>query len=465
MSNIEEEVCAALEVWDKEPSVVQIEKDERTTTTTSRELSEQIEEIAKRLYGWGIREKYLVPIFLRNSTDFIKIFLSLLRIKAIPVMVKMEYRTMELAEVFCNAQPEAIIAEKEHLRFLKPYLQNTLVIARAENRLSLEQSADHLQSRKDIPDDIASINYTDRGYGYPLGVMISHAQYLHGARVLQDTLKGAAGEKMLVILPMAHIFTIIGCILAPLLYGITSVVVDTMHPRRLFQYIRDFQIEHITSVPEIYELLYRLRDPTLDLPSLKVFVSGGSLLTPDNYANITEAFSVDLLHGYGLTEFTPVSGNIRHEARPGTVGPLCDQVECRIDALTPDGVGEIMIRTPHETGVYYRRVHESNEAHRDGWFRTGDLGFIDQGHLVFKKELKNTRKINGNLVDLEEVCRAIRLDNDVAEARVEWDNNSLVADLAVNKGIDFDEKTKWLKSSLRGILAEYKVPRRFNKLS
>jgi long-chain acyl-CoA synthetase len=269
---------------------------------------------------------------------------------------------------------------------------------------------------------------------------------------------------MLIILPMAHIFTLVGCIFAPLLHHMTSVIVDTMHPRLLFQHIRDFRIEHVTSVPEIYELLYRLHDPAIDFSSLKVFVSGGSMLTPESYANLTRAFSIDLLHGYGLTEFTPVSGNRRNEARPGTVGPLCDQVTCRIDAPASDGSGEILIRTPHETGVYYRRPRESEESRRDGWFCTGDIGRMEDGHLVFVKELKNTRKINGNLVDLEEIARAIRLDTDVAEARVGWEKNSLFAHLALSRHIDFNEKTKRLKSSLREILAEYKIPRQFNAL-
>ena len=194
----------------------------------------------------------MVPIFLNNSTDFIKVFLSLLQIGAIPVLAKLEYRTLELQEIFLNAQPEAVITEREHLPHLKPHLENLIVIARSDDRLALVQASDVKKAREDIPDEVASINYTYRGYGYPLGAMISHAQYLHGAMALQERLQGTAGEKMLVILPMAHIFTMVGCILAPLLFRMTSIIVDTMHPRFLFQYISDYRIEYITSVPEIY---------------------------------------------------------------------------------------------------------------------------------------------------------------------------------------------------------------------
>ena len=462
--HIGEEIAHALCGWGDAPVCLQENQARGITATTSREFSQRIRETTSQLRAWGIREKYLVPILLGNSTDFITVFLSLLRIGAIPVLAKLDYRTLELNEIFNNAQPQAVIAEQGHLRFLKPYLQNAIVITRAENKFSLAQSAEGLEPREDVPDDTASINYTYRGYGYPLGAMISHDQYLHGARVLQDGLQAEAGEKMLLMLPMTHIFTIVGCILVPLLNRTTIVVVDTMHPRLLFQYIRDLRIEYVTSVPEIYELLSRLRDHAVDLPSLRVFISGGSVLPTVGYEGIKSAFSVDLCHGYGLTEFAPVSGNRRHEARAGTVGPLCDQVKCRIDASAPDGSGEILIKTPRETGVYYRRPRESEEAHRDGWFRTGDMGRFDEGHLVFLKELKNTRKINGNLVDMEEVSCAISLDKDVENVQVGSDNNGLFARLALSRRVDFNEKKRRLNSSLREILAEYKIPKRLSVL-
>ena len=459
---VERNINTALSDWGNTPVFLEVSQARGVKTITSLEFSQRIIDAASQLRSWGIRERYLVPVFLGNSSDFITIFLALLHIGAVPVMAKLEYRTLELDEIFTNARPQAVIAEKEHLAFLKPYLQNTIVITRAEGGFSLTQAAEALKAQEDVPDNIASINYTYRGYGYPLGAMLTHAQYLHGARVLQDGLHGKAGERMLSILPMSHIFTIVGCILVPLLYRMTTVIVDTMHPRLLFQYIRDFRIDYVTSVPEIYELLCRLRDPAVDLSSLKVFISGGSSLNPDAYANIKQAFSVDLCHGYGLTECTPVSGNRRYETRQGTVGTLCDQVACRIDSPGPDGIGEILIKTPHMTGLYYRRPRESAEAHCDGWFRTGDTGRLDGGHLVFEKELKNTRKINGKLVDIEEVSRAIRADSDVADVQVGWENNSLSARLALSRRIDFAEKTDGLRTTLRTTLAEYKIPRRFS---
>jgi long-chain acyl-CoA synthetase len=350
------------------------------------------------------------------------------------------------------------------LKFLNPHLAGVLVIARENGSLMRLQSGDYARPRTEPPAELASINYTYRGYGYPLGAMVTHEQYLHGARVLQDGLQGRRGERMLTMLPMAHIFTLVGCILVPLLYGMTCVIASLMNPRRLFERVSELGIEYITSVPQILALLARTRDPSDDLSCLKAFVSGGCSLEPADYQSIREAFCVELLHGYGLTEFTPVSRNMRGQARPGTVGPVCDGVDCRIDGPSPAGVGEILVRAPRTGCTYLNRPLESAQALRGGWFRTGDLGRFEGDHLVFAEELKRTRKVNGNIVDLEEVSRAIRLDREVEEVLVSGEGGELVARIALSGRIDFREKVKQLKSSLRQAIAEYKIPKRMEAL-
>jgi len=166
----------------------------------------------------------------------------------------------------------------------------------------------------------------------------------------------------------------------------TSVIVDTMHPRLLFETIRTSGIEYVAAVPEIFQLLFRLYEPSLRLPSLKAFVSGGNILTSEDCASLQEAFQIEVLHGYGLTEFTPVSGNARSETRLGTVGTVCDDVQCCIDKSGTDRVGEVLIKTPHKTGVYYHRLRESNEARtNDGWFKTGSRG----RSTLFESQMKD----------------------------------------------------------------------------
>jgi len=459
--NVWDAIGEVLTGWGGTDCLLELHPGSGVIHASAPQLRREVSDLALQLSSWGIRKRHLVPLFLNNSIAFVQAFLALLKIGAVPVLVKMDYRRLELEEVFRNAEPQAVLAEKHHLPVLQPFLnERMIVVGKSAERLELAQSAEGLPPPEDIPEEIASINYTYRGYGYPLGAMVSHSQYLQGAKILQEHLQGRRGEKMLVILPMAHIFTLIACILAPLLHGLTGSIALTLHPRLLWGFIRDFRIDYITSVPEIYEMFCRLREPSIDLSSLKAFVSGGSRLAGDSYDKIRSAFSIDLLHGYGMTEFTPVSGNVRGQARNGTVGPIGRGLECRIASPLSDGVGEIQIKAPWITKRYYRRPGETKEAFLEGWFRTGDLGRLDGEHLVFVRELKNTRKINGNIVDLQELSRALRMDPEVAEAEITWEQDALVARIATRARIDFKEKSQKLKTFLRGNLAEYKIPKR-----
>ena len=390
-----------------------------------------------------------MTLILDNSIDFIVIFLALLQIDAVPVPLKPEYRQLELDEIFNNSRPCAVVVEQHYLGTIRGYLEKLTVISRGTGGFRLEKTASDGSGTPVANEETASLNYTYRGHGYPLGAMIPHGQYLHGARVLQEGLQSSPGESMLSNLPMSHIFALVGCMLVPLLYRMTAVIARTLHPRHLFAMIAEHDVQYMTAVPEIYMLLHRLKDPALKLPMLKAFVCGGSLLTMQQYESLREAFGVEVLHGYGLTEFAPASRNMRGQARAGTVGPLCHGVQGRIYSPDGQGNGEIALKAPCMTREYYRRASETREAFREGWLMTGDLGRFDQGHLVFVRELKNTCKINGTMVDLEEVRRAILLDREVSEAAVAKEGNALTARIGVGSRIDLEQKARALAQQLK----------------
>ena len=424
------------------------------------EVGEEIAETSRALERWGIRQGQIVFLFLNNTADVPILFFALHRLGAIPAPLSLDYRSLELDEIFSNAQPQAVICEKEHLSTIAQYLGGKAVIEKRSGRLNLIQEPKRNQNPSGLDPDIAAILYTYRGYGFPLGALISDHQLLHGAEVLQEGLQGAAGERMLVMLPPHHIFTIVGCYLVPLCYKMTAVISETVNPRRIFQLIAEHRIANITAIPELFALFARLRHIGGRLPSLKAFVSGGSLMTVDTYENIRNAFDVQILHGYGLTELAPVSRNIRHLARPDTVGPICRGAECRIINPDKNGTGEIAIRSPFLFRGYYRQPMPTEEAFHDGWFLTGDIGRIEQGHLIFIREMKKTCKVNGKIVDLEEIRRALVCCPNVREAEVARLEGTIVAKVRPFTGIFDQSQALSIKSYLPNVMAAYKIPKR-----
>ena len=452
---IHEEVLRSLANWGKHPAIIEIAPGKPDRLLTAADLAQDIKDLTAYLQKAGIRAGTPTALFLQSSVEFIEHFLALSRLGAVSILSKLEYRKLENEEIFANSKPQALIVEKQFLTAISGYVRDQTVITQDNGVLQIAQAADRDLMPAEVDPDIASINYTYRGYGYPLAALIPHVQYLHGARVFQELTQGSPGQKVLSSLPMSHIFTIVGCLLVPLLNRMTVVIARTIQPRLLFKAISEYHIDNVIAVPEILGFLARLKDPELILTSLKLLVSGGSVLSEGDYCLLQQVFGVEVLHGYGLTEFAPVSGHIRGKARAGTIGPPTREIEARIDSQ-----GEILIKSPYLFRGYYRRPAESQGVLRDGWFCTGDLGRFDGEHLVFVHEKKKTCKVNGSLADLEEIRQAILLDPDIAEAEVLFEGGDIVARIVPGSGQVLQQKGVNLAKSLKGIIADYKIPKR-----
>jgi len=461
---ITDKVFQSLDTWGDHPAYIELLPGKAPVYTSAKQLREQINEGKKFLQNSGIKKNHVVASFLGNSVDFVSIFLALMDIGATPIPINLAFRKIELDEIFLNSEPHAIIAEEQFLPIVAPYLKEKLVILRSNGKFKLHQSLNNQKEPAEIEDGIASINYTYRGYGYPIGAMIPHKQYLMGAEVLLKGLKPKPGENMLVVLPFYYIFPLIGCLFVPLLYKMTSILSQTVNPLKLFQYIPKYKINIITAIPEIYELLFNCREESTDLSSLKVFVSGGSRLTKEKYQIIKDAFNIELLHGYGLTEFTPVSRNIRRQGLAGSIGPFCDGIDYKIAAADNKGHGEILIKNPNMTKSYYRRGRETQEAFKNDWFKTGDIGRIENDHLFFIKEKKNTRKLKGNMIDLEEVKKAVLLYPKIKDAIIDFKDNTLSADIKIETNKDMKDESIKIKKFLNEIIAAYKIPKLINRI-
>jgi len=454
-----EEVFESLSSWSSAPVLIEPKRLQAPLIVHADELKDRVSLLTRSLRSWGIQARSPVLLFLENSIDFAVVYLALLNTGAVPVPLKLEYRKMELDEIVTNAEAQAVICENYHFPIIEPYCRDISVILRENGRIDLLRRGDPLEHRCMVDSEIVSINYTYRGYGYPIGALLPQGQYLHGARVVQDELEGRPGETMMALLPLSHIFPIVCGLFLCLLYRMTFLICNTLHPRWIFNYIERYRVNYVTAVPEIYELLWKCKNLASDLSSLQLLFSGGSRLSEDLYRRVYDSFGVYLAHGYGLTEFTPISRNSGKHNRPGTVGPICSGVEVKIAGCDANQNGEILFRTRDMVRGYHNRVNESRKVLVDGWFHTGDLGRIDRGHLIFAGEKKNTCKVNGMMVDLEELRRAILSVKGVKEATVFLRRGSISTNIRCIKEKQKSEFYIQLKRILAEILARYKIPK------
>ena len=152
---------------------------------------------------------------------------------------------------------------------------------------------------------------------------------------------------------------------------------------------------------------------------IRVFVSGGSRLGRTLYRDF-KAMGMPIYEGYGLTETAPVlTVNPLHRSREGSAGMPLPGVEMRLFQPDEDGIGEIIVRTPSLMKEYYRNEDATTSVMRDGWFHTGDLGWVDAdgyiyitgrkkdvivtgaGKNVYPTDLEAIYQANGSI---EEIC-------------------------------------------------------------
>lgn len=457
-----EEIYKSLETWSNSPVIVERNPGGSEKYISAAVFKNRIEELIRVFRDAGIKEQIPVPIFVDNCWDYPSLFLALVSIGAIPVLAKKAYRQIELEYIFNDINPTVVICDIDFFEHLNKYGEDCLFIIKDNEKMSLKGNGVPTVV-KTIPGTI-SVNYTYRGFGYPLGAMIGESGYLDAARRYQNYVCFTPGDRILALLPMSHIFTMISSVILPLLNHITTYILKTVQPKEILNTLKTCRINSLSTIPELLLLLAKVSTEDDEYPDLKVLVSGGSLLSEENHTYITDRFNVEVLNGYGLTEIAPITANLRNHGKIGSLGEFCMGLTGRIVYSADNKSGEIVVKTEDSFLGYFGRPSETASVMDGEWFRTGDFGRLQDGHILFSGEMKRTRKVNGQLVDLREVELALMKTGLVKKAIVGGETNHVHADIELTRGIGSDERMvlRTLRKALGEIIASYKVPRTFN---
>lgn len=264
-------------------------------------------------------------------------------------------------------------------------------------RQVLDQRRSELATREERlgPDDLATIMYTSGTTGNPKGVMLTHGNLLSNAVAVHEAFGATPDALMFSWLPYSHIYARTVDHYESLIAGLTLGLAESADT--LIENLAELQPTQMTAVPRFYEkvlsavpsgdatkaarILKKIFGPRMDVLS-----SGGAPL-PLPVAEAYQAAGLLLLQGYGLTESSPViSFNRKTHNKLDTVGRAIPGVEVKIAAD-----GEVLTRGPLVMKGYWKNPQATDEAIRDGWLHTGDLGKLDaDGFLSItgrKKEL------------------------------------------------------------------------------
>src|SRR4051794_32836806 len=321
--------------------------------------------------------------------------------------------------------------------------------------------------------DTAVILYTSGTTGKPKGAELTHANLTRNSRLVVDSLAQISHEDVtLGALPLFHSFGQTCGMNACVSIGATLTMVPRFDPEKALEAIQRDRVSIFQGVPTMYNaMLHCDRREEFDVSCLRLCMSGGSAMPEELMRNFEEAFGCNILEGYGLSETSPVA-SFNHpdrERKAGSIGTPISGVEMKL--LDDEGnevprgeIGEIAIRGHNIMKGYWNRPEANAEAIKDGWFRSGDMGKVDEDGFFFivdrKKELIIRGGYNVYPREIEEVLYEHPAVQEAAVIGIEDEKmgEEVGAAVVLKKGeeVSADE----LKSYVKEQVAGYKYPRR-----
>ncbi|MFI5248276.1 MAG: class I adenylate-forming enzyme family protein, partial [Nitrospirales bacterium] len=450
------------------------------TATSFQEFWRKIVAVGSCYRRWNVSTGDRVILVLPNGLDFLLLHFAALKIGAISVPLKNEYKWWELNPIIAECRPHLLVSDDAWLNENLHALELP-----AETRVA---SVDHLSHGScddcDAPSvlssqALASINYTYTGDGQHKGAMLTHANHLYAATGYARHQGFTAQDKFLIILPMSHVFALSGCVNSGLIRGSTLVIQNNLAPKAILGAIEKHRITILSAVPCVFEYLARFsRRDRYDLSSLRLCVTGGDYMPADLHHECEKEFGAQIVQGYGLTESLPIICNPPGPRnQPGTLGiPGRRDIEIRIvdkdsQELSSGEMGEIIIRSPTTMSGYYQRPHDTQKTLRGGWLYTGDWGKLDDdGFLHFCGVKKNVFNLNGNKVDPLEVSRALLEHPMVDDVEIyaetsEGTRAQQICARVVVKEAGEELSSSELREFWKTRIAGYKIPKKISVLS
>lgn len=393
------------------------------------------------------------------------------------VVVPLNYllKPDELQYVVDNCETDSIITAKAMLEYLGRTPRVDSIIALDDMRFAGLPRLRLPAAASD--DDLALLLYTSGTSGRPKGVMLTHGNIRANIRQCIRFAKFDRRDVVLGVLPQFHSFGFTVLTMLPLTVGARAVYAAKFIPSRIVKLCREHHATALVAIPSMFNALLHVKDARPeDFASLRFIVSGGEPL-PDAVARaFRERFGRRINEGYGLTETGPVTNWCPPEEDvPHSVGPPLPGVEERIvdietdQPLPPGRDGEVRIKGPNVMRGYFKLPDETAAAFdKEGWFRTGDIGRMDErGFLYITGRLKEMIIVGGENVfprEIEEVLDAHPAVNAsaVIGVRDEIRGELPWAFVELKDNAAFDEPA--LRTWCRERLAGYKVPREIRQV-
>ena len=459
------------------------------------EFNNKIQKISSFLKEQGIVSEDRVAIISENTPNWGVAYFAITTMGAVAVPIMTEFQSADIHHILRHSGSKAIfISAKlyEKIEEFRSDILNTYILLDDFSIIPHDKETDLISTKlkegkrefskildaalkfvgvkhEDVKeDDLAAIVYTSGTTGHSKGVMLTHKNIVFDAIATSEFVHTTTEDRMLSQLPLAHTMECTLGLIFPILVGVSVYYLEKPPTASiLLPALKKVKPTIMISVPLIIEKIYKMKIlPEINrkavtrnlykVPmmrkkinkvagkklketfggSLRMFCIGGAALAPDVEKFLTEA-KFPYAMGYGLTETSPlVTGTDNFGVRTGASGTVLYGMEVKI--VDPDettGEGEVYIKGPNVMKGYYKDPEKSKEVLTDdGWFKAGDLGYLDKdGYLFLKGRSKNVIiGSNGKNIYPEEIESVINENSFVLESVVYDSEGKIIARVHLN---------------------------------
>ena len=445
---------------------------------TYKELLNQINYYGTKLYDMGLKNKR-IAIVGRNRYEWILAHLTNLLGGIVSIPLDKDLQVDELENSLIRSKTDAIYFDEKYIEKIeeiknrnntnvKEYIcmsklagYDDIHTLKEEGQKLLEEGNKEYISAK-IDENVMNILlFTSGTTSKSKAVMLSQKNIASNVYAMQRVEDIKSTDSNLAFLPMHHIFGST-CLIVMLACGVRTSFPDGL--RYVAQNLKEYEVSLFVGVPLLVEAIYnkvvkeidkqgktkliknairvsnfllklhidirrKLFKPIIDQlgGKMRFVISGGAPLDPKIQKGFID-LGIDMVQGYGLTETSPViAAENMYKSRTGSIGVPMENVTVEIVNKDDNGIGELRAKGPNVMLGYYENDEETNKVLKDGWFYTGDLGYIDKDGFIFitgrQKNmivLKNGKKIFPeeietlvNRIDLVEECMVFGMPDEV----------------------------------------------------
>jgi len=407
--------------------------------------------LANYFVSKGITKTDIITTVLGNTLDYIYIFIAAAKIGVLFNPLFFKLREEEVDALIKEVKPALIIDESN----VKQVMQD------AHSFPDTFEEVDQVSMSQEM-----LLLHSSGTTGKPKGIVLTQKNVFACVEGGAKAVGFEDGKVLFNLLPLSFSGGLIPSLFATLYTSCTAIITPWFDVETFWQIVEKYNVNYLYIVPTMIQMLLKNAEQSkkYDISSVEFCISAADTLTTDLFLAFKKAFNITLYNFYGTSDTMGIAVQTEGELKQYSVGKPVDNVEVNIvddkgKRLLHDEVGEIIVRGPGIMKEYFNMPELTKETIRDGWFYTGDLGYLDsEGILYFKGRRKHIIIKGGMNIDPLEISNVFLKHAQVEDAAaIGIPDEKFGEEIAVFVVGDVDEKE--LQTFAEEHFSSFKMPK------